>query len=160
MQSAKTQPIDPDHHISWVKPPGGTIKCNMDAAIFQNNAVAGYGICYRNSEGELLLGKSAIIHSSLSVLEAEAIALLEAMKLSISSRFHHVYYETDSKILTKAILSNTIHHNEFGDLVAQCRNLLITNSGFKVSFIRRQANRVAHSIARASLTHPSPYIFN
>nr|ABN08723.1 Polynucleotidyl transferase, Ribonuclease H fold [Medicago truncatula] len=95
MQSAKTQPINPNHHISWVKPTGGMIKCNMDAAIFQNNVAAGYGICCRNSEDELLLGKSAIIHSSLSVLEAEAIVLLEAMKLSISSGFHHVYYETD-----------------------------------------------------------------
>jgi hypothetical protein len=37
---------------------------------------------------------------------------------------------------------------------------MTTNSGFKVSFIKRQANRAAHSIARASLCHPSPYIFN
>jgi len=120
MQREKTQPLHLDHHISWVKPPGGTIKCNVDAAIFQNNAVTRYGICYQNSRGELLLGKSAIIHSSLSVLEAEAIALLEAMKSSTSG-FHHVYYvyETNSKILTKTILSTIIYHNEFGDLVTQ-----------------------------------------
>jgi len=29
-----------------------------------------------------------------------------------------------------------------------------------VLFVKRQANRVAHTIASASLSHPSPYTFN
>jgi len=71
-----------------------------------------------------------------------------------------VMFETDSKILFDAIASTTTPINEFGDLVTHCRSLLRNRLDFVVSYVRRQANRVAHSIARASLSHPNPHIFH
>jgi ribonuclease HI len=158
MRRVKPHVPNVEYPTSWTTPPAGVIKCNVDAAIFHNNTV-GYGMCFRNSVGHFLMGKSAHLHSSISVLEAEAIALLAAINTAISLGYHNVMFETDSKLLADAINSSSSFNNELGDLLVQCRGLLATNFDFVVSFIRRQANRVAHSIARASLCHPSPMSF-
>ena len=160
MQRAKSQAHRPNHNTMWVKPQEGMLKCNVDAAMFQNNAIEGYGLCFRNSMGQFIIGKSAFSSSPGSVLEAEAIALFEAFKMAISCGFLSVHFETDNKTLVDAVHSNSTHINEFGDIVSQWKDILTTNTDFKVSYIRRQANRVAHTIARASLSQPSPHIFH
>jgi len=102
---------------------------------------------------QLLLGKSVYIHLYALSLEAETIALLEFIKMTISNGFHSIWFETDCKLLADALSSSTVPNTEFGDLVSQCRILLSTNSDFIVSFIKRQVYKVADSIAR-SLEHP------
>lgn len=116
-------------------------------------------MCFRDSMGVLLLGKSDFYYSSATVLEAESFGLLDAIKVAISHGMHDIMFKTDSKILSDAIATTTIPINEFGDLVTQCRRLLLNRPDFVVSYVRRQANRVAHSIVRASLSHPSPISF-
>jgi hypothetical protein len=158
MQRVKPHVPNVEYPTSWTTPPTGVIKCNVDAAIFHNNTV-GYRMCFRNSVGHFLMGKSAHLHSSVSVLEAEAIALLAVINTTISLGYHNVMFETDSNSLADAINSSSSFNNELGDLLVQCGGLLATNFDFVVSFIRRQANRVAHSITRASLCHPSHHVF-
>lgn len=133
-------------------------KSNVDAATFHNNSITGYGICFRNHLAELLIGKSDILLSSATILEAETIALLESLKMATTNGMHEVLFETDSKTLVDVIKSNATPQNEFGDLIIQCRSFLNSNPDFVVSYIRRQANKVAHNITRASLSHPSPIL--
>jgi hypothetical protein len=73
---------------------------------------------------------------------------------------HVVLFEIDSKKISDAINSYFTPSNEFGDLVIQCRSLLLDGPDFAVSYTRMQANDVAHSIARTSLSYPSPHIFH
>jgi len=75
------------------------IKCNVDAATFHNNSTIGYGICFRDHLRQLLIGKAYFLHSSATVLEAEAIALLESLKMATTNGMHVVIFETDSKTL-------------------------------------------------------------
>jgi len=93
-------------------------------------------------------------------LEAEFIALLESIKTTISNGIHTVLFETDCMSLVDALTSPAISISEFGNLVSQCRRLLSSNLDYVVSFVKRQANRVAHTIARASLSHSSPHTCN
>jgi hypothetical protein len=39
---------------------------------------------------------------------------------------------------------------EFGSIISECQWLLQHYPNFKISFVRRQANFVAHTLARAS----------
>lgn len=73
---------------------------------------------------------------------------------------HNVIFETDSRSLVNTLYSTTTPLNNFGDLVIQCKNILLSNHDFVVSFVRRQVNKVAHSIARAALSHPRPFVFH
>jgi len=126
----------------------------MLATIFNGNSAMGYGICFRDSSGSLLFGKSDYKYLSVIVLEAEAIGLLESLRLAISKDFHNVVFETDIKLLVDLLHNSNLSLNEIGDLDLECKILLISKSDYVVSFVRRQANRIAHNIARA-LSHPS-----
>jgi ribonuclease HI len=102
-----------NQHIPWSKPLPDVIKCNVDAAIFHNNVVTGYGICFQNSEGRFITGKSNFSTSNISVLEAEATSLLEAIKLAANNGFQFVQFKIDSKILVAAVNSHCTYINEF-----------------------------------------------
>ncbi|XP_024630723.1 uncharacterized protein [Medicago truncatula] len=159
MQRAKKQVQNLPCLSSWTKPPVGMTKCNVDAPTCHNNSITDYGICFRNHLGELLIGKSDFLLSSATILEAETIALVESLKMATTNGMHEVLFETDSRTLVDVIKSNATPQNEFGDLIIQCRSFLNSNPDFVVSYIRRQANKVAHNIAIASLSHPSPHVF-
>jgi len=105
MQKIKHPPHHEEQTHVWTKPQQGWIKCNVGAAIFNGNMVMGYEICFKNSTGNFLLGKSDFGHSSATVLEAEALGLLETIKMAISKDFHHVMFETDNKILVDLLKS-------------------------------------------------------
>jgi len=108
--------------------------------------------------GQFLLGKLDYSPSSATILEAETLGLLEALKVTISNGMHFVLVETDSKILSDMLATNNSHVNVFGDLVSQCRNLLLNRDDFVVLYVLRQANKVTYSIDKSSLSHPhSPY---
>ena len=99
MQKIKHPPHHKEQTHVWTKPQQGWIKCNVDAAIFNGNMVMGYEICFRNSTCNFLLGKSDFGHFPATVLEAEALDLLESIKMTILKDFHHVMFETYNKIL-------------------------------------------------------------
>jgi len=154
VQKAKNLMRHDDQLPIWVKPQFSSIKCNVDATIFNGNSAMGYGICFCDSSGSLLFGKSDYKYLSVTVLEAEAIGLLESLKLAISKDLHNVVFETDNKLLVDLLQKSNLSLNEIGDLVSECKILLISKPDYVVSFVRRQANRIAHNIARAALSHP------
>jgi len=159
MQRGKVRSRNDHTKQPWIKPPPGMIKCNVDATSFNGNSIMGYSMCFRDSTGLFLLGKSDYFASSTTVLKVESLGLLEAIKAANSNDMRDVMFETDSKVLFDALHTTSTLANEFGDLVSHCRSLLLSRNDFVVSYVRRQANKVAHSIARASLSNPSPNIF-
>ena len=73
--------------------------------------------------------------------------------------FSQLLFELDTKSVVDAIATTNQDLSEFGSLVHYCRILLCESSGFKICYARRQANVVAHTIARASHFHASPIMF-
>ena len=67
-------------------------------------------------------------------------------------------WKLDAKGVVDAIASTIQDISEFGSLVHYYRILLRESSGFKICYARRQANVVAHTIARASHFHASPTV--
>lgn len=60
-------------------------------------------------------------------------------------------FETDCKLVVNEIIRPRENLLEFGTIVAHFRQLLSSSPNFQVTFIRRQANLVAHVLARASI---------
>ena len=58
------------------------------------------------------------------------------------------------------VFSNSPYVNELGSLLSNYRALLFSNATYALAYVRRQANRVAHNLAQASILHVSPSIFN
>jgi len=150
-----TPPVFP-----WTKPPISYLKCNVDCALFNNNTITGFGFCFRDSSGQFVTGMSNYSHSATSPLEAEALGLFEAIQFAIDRDMTSVIFEADCKLVVDLVYSPIVPQNEIGDIITSCKHLMSVHNSYVVRHTRRQTNRVAHSIARASLSHPNPYIFD
>ena len=142
-----------------VKPPPSSLKCNVDCAFFNNNTITGLGICFRDSSGTLRYGLSKYSLYNSSPSEVEALSILEALTFAANQGMESVIFESDCKLVVDVVISTSTPFNEFGDIISRFNTLLASHSNYFVFYVRRKANRVAHNIARASLSHPSPYLF-
>jgi len=80
--------------------------------------------------------------------------------MAISKDLRNVAFETDSKLLVDLLGNINPPLNEIGDFRnVKLSYFILSNPDYVVSFVRRQANSVAHNIARAALSNPSPHVF-
>jgi hypothetical protein len=86
----------------------------------------------------------------MTILEGEAVALLEAFHFANVNRWDRVVFESDSSTLVQALSSPCQGDSEFYVIVSSIIYQLSLHSNFEVKFVRRQANMVAHSLVRAT----------
>jgi ribonuclease HI len=144
--------------VQWEKPPVGWIKCNTDAAFHDAHNTTSAGWILRNNMGNFVMAGTAWYQGKYSIIEGEAMALLEAMKTMEQNGFSHVIYETDSKNVVDAIHNLRMGISEFSSIICNIRNVLALNPNFVVKFVKRQANMVAHTLARAAIVWASRYV--
>jgi len=95
----------------------------------------------------------------MTVLEGEAVALLEALHFVDVNRWDRVVFESDSSTLVQTLSSPGHGDSEFYVIVSSINYQLSLHSNFKVKFIRRQANMTDHTLARAACSCASHRIF-
>jgi ribonuclease HI len=71
----------------------------------------------------------------------------------------HVIIESDSQCVVDAISHLRGGNSEFSMLISQINNCLSCNPNFVVKFIKRQANMVAHTLARVAISWSRRCIF-
>jgi ribonuclease HI len=94
------------------------------------------------------------LEGNCSVIEGEAIALLHSMRAMVQRGVSHAIFESDSKSLVDAIKHIHAGVSDFSLIVQQINNVLSLNPNFMVRFVKRQANIVAHTLARAAISWP------
>jgi ribonuclease HI len=132
----------------------------VDASFFEANDATGWGWCLRDSRGQFQLAGTNIRHSLYSVVEGEACAIIEAMEEMILRGFKYVIFESDSRLVVDAITSSNNGISEFSHLIAHIQFLLRSNNYFEVKYVKRQANNVAHTLARAAYSMSSRCVFD
>jgi ribonuclease HI len=98
------------------------------------------------------MAETTWIDGSCSIVEGESLALIEALKVMEQRGYSHVVFETDSKSVVDAIHHFRAGSSEFSFHVNNIHNFLSCNPNFMVKFIKRQANMVAHTLARAVIS--------
>jgi ribonuclease HI len=144
----------------WQQPPFGYLKCNVDASFYNLAGSTGWDWVLRDSSGEFKLAGTNIVNTPFSVLEGEAMALVEAMKEVIQRGLQYVVFESDSKTVVDAISSHQSGVSEFSLLISYIQSLLTMHNYFEVKYVRRQANKVAHHLARAAFSMSRRRIFD
>jgi ribonuclease HI len=146
-------------HHSWEKPPHGWFKCNIDAGFYKDANKTTTGWCLRDHMGRFIGAGTTWLNGNYSIIEGEAIALLEAMRALEQRRISNVIFKTDAKSVDDAIQYFRGGNSEFSLLVSNISNYLSNGQNFVVKFIKRQANMVAHSLARAAISWASRCTF-
>lgn len=154
------EPRGPPARVRWTPPAGGHVKCNVDTALHQPTRTTGYGICIRGGGGQFILAQMVHSQPILAPKEGEAYALMLAITWLTNLGYEEAILEFDCKLLVDHLHSSIEDHTEFGDLVMQCKYLLSFKPLFKVHFIKRQANEVAHKLARMAATTACTRVFS
>ena len=143
----------------WEKPNESWLKCNVDAAFHDRNHITSFVCCVRDSRGQFIRAQTKWQRANMTVLEGEAVALLEALHFADANRWDRVVFESDSSTLVQALSSLGHGDSKFYAIVSSTYQLSL-HSNFKVNFVRRQTIMVAYTLARANCTWASHCIFN
>ncbi|XP_045829124.1 uncharacterized protein LOC123920841 [Trifolium pratense] len=146
----------------WTKPSRGMIKCNIDSACYMEQNIYSVGACIRNEQGQFVQAYAKRSAGCPNIAEAEAMGLLEVLRWlkSTNRTSTPIVIETDCMQVAKAILAKPVNKTEFGSIIELCLRILAEFDNCKVSFVRRQANRVAHELAQATRILASPQVYN
>jgi ribonuclease HI len=131
----------------------------FDGTIFYQLVGYGIGICIRDEKGEFVKAKSPWKETCIPPQEAEAIGLYKALLWLRALGIQHVTIELDCKSVVDGVVGNITSVAEHGTIIRKCKTLLNCLQNFKVNFIWRQANLVAHTLARESSLYASSTIF-
>lgn len=146
--------------MAWQSPSHGYVKCNIDASFISREHKTGFRFCIRDERGVFIIAKPSWLPYLYSLSDGEATGMMLALQWVMQLGLSNVIFELDSKIVVDNINGSCVEEVEFGSLIKLCRELLHSNTNCSVSFTRRHANRDVHSIARATLSFPSCYVFN
>ncbi|KAL8520299.1 hypothetical protein ACS0TY_011008 [Phlomoides rotata] len=121
-------------------------KLNSDVAIFDDGTV-GFGFVIRDANGLVILAGSKRCQARGSSTLVEALALRYIIQHAYASGLTPFHSETDSELLVLAIRGEREHDAYTMMLVEDICFLLSQALCSVVLFCKREANKVAHSLA-------------
>uniref|UniRef100_A0A803QBY9 Reverse transcriptase n=1 Tax=Cannabis sativa TaxID=3483 RepID=A0A803QBY9_CANSA len=138
----------------WAVPNVNNIKVNVDAAFFDSGNKYGCGLVARDHYGMLIEGKMMLFSGSVTPEVAESIGIQEAFSWIKSHNCQHVTLEADCLTVVQALRSTVDMISLFGQVIHECKKLLLELKTIYLLFVKRSANMVAHNCARASIFYP------
>jgi ribonuclease HI len=137
---------------TWQRTRSSIIKLNVDAAYSLETGTSASGAVLRNYKGDFITAASTFIPHVVSANMAEATAMLHGLSLANRLGYTHIEAESDSlEVINLCSGTDQI----WSDAVAIYADILVQARGIgKVEFMhcRRDANKVAHEIARNCLS--------
>ena len=131
---------------SWQPPSQGTIKCNVNAALFSNKNSFSIGVIFHNKHGLLVTTKTIVMRGRVRPLEVEAMALHHTISGVAELGFDNIHFETSCKTVMDYFSKPSFGYLDFNVNLFKCRTKLSHFSNSMVSFVRRQTNFVAYTL--------------
>jgi hypothetical protein len=139
-------PISSPAH--WFKPPHGFFKLNWDAALDRNQKWMGVGIVSRDSYGKVIASKCSCHHYISNPLVAETFGAKLCVEFGISLGFKSVVIEGDAVGVVSALNQVVVDEGIATNLIAETRVLLENFDRWTIKHVRREGNKIAHSLAK------------
>jgi len=165
--SSSTQSITPQvqrlrqEEDAWKKPTPGRYKCNIDASFSTSLSRVGLGMCLRDDDGAFVLARTEWFAPLCDIDVGEAVGLHTALDWLSNQQFDNVDFVLDCKRVVDCVNSSLDDSSEFGCIITACKQLLVDRfQNSHVEFSRRQENKVAHELAQAALSNPSPQVID
>lgn len=91
--------------FTWRPPQEGCLKLNADASVFGGEMSFTLGMVLHDDHGQFVRGKNMKIQGSVTVMEAEARGVHEALNWIEELNVQKVSIESDSELVVKAVKS-------------------------------------------------------
>ncbi|XP_043717662.1 uncharacterized protein LOC122665573 [Telopea speciosissima] len=136
----------------WTPPDPRTIKVNCNAALHLDEPGSGIGVVLRNHRGLPIQASSDPIPFHDALL-GEALAILNGMQVASATACTRIQVESDSKELVTLIKETSTPPPVFiRSTLHDIKVLALTFNTCMFSHIPRDANQVAHALARKALS--------
>ena len=132
----------------WRNPPNGIFKVNWDAALLKDQSGIGVGVIIRDEYGSVIAALSRTVDARMDLMTAEATAALHAVELCRDVGVQDLFLEGDSLTVVKAIASRGQTNHYFGQIIEDILLVLSSRRLWSVSHLKREANGVAHGLAK------------
>ncbi|CAL1372198.1 unnamed protein product [Linum trigynum] len=113
-------PITPA--TSWVPPPEGFLKINIDAAVSASGC--SFGLVIRGSDGHVLLAIGLQHQGIVNPYLAELLALRDAISFVASRSLTHVIVECDSEVVVNQVHQGVSEDSIGGLVLRECLQIL------------------------------------
>ncbi|KAK1558626.1 hypothetical protein Q3G72_004734 [Acer saccharum] len=138
--------------VKWNPPEVGSWKLNVDAATLYKDRSIGLGIIIRNGLGGVSAAKSTHLKAMYSPIIAEALAVWHGLLLAGDHGLTPCLIELDSLQVVEMINKGIPPMSDVGPIISMICGFLRMHLGCGISHIPRNANFVAHSLAKAVLS--------
>ncbi|XP_073307113.1 uncharacterized protein [Primulina huaijiensis] len=143
----------------WVAPPENKLRLDVDAAYNEDFNKYAIGGVVRNHERQPVLAFGKKIDKPQSIKCDELLAIEGGLQIA---QFHDLpirQVTSDSLLAVQAITKPEENISYVGSIATDIRNFLESQSNITLSYIRRSANVVAHSIAAFSISSSSHFVW-
>jgi ribonuclease HI len=131
----------------WDKPPRGSLKLNVDASYFPDGSGAAAAVL-RNDKGEAIAGIACPLGNMQSATSAEAMAILKGLDFLENIGCDAAYIESDSTEVIEACSGTIDIMGPYSAILADCFQKASSMRMVKFIHCRREANMVAHHLAK------------
>ncbi|RAL43320.1 hypothetical protein DM860_012461 [Cuscuta australis] len=127
-----------------------SICCWFDAALFAQEGTAGFGCYILLTDGSFGIAFNGPIQSTQDPAMAEIMACKEVLSWLKNNGFKEVLLFSDCLNLVKSLQegNEASYRSYFGAFVDDCLSFMVFFDVITLSFVRRECNSKAHSLAR------------
>ncbi|XP_062093901.1 uncharacterized protein LOC133799929 [Humulus lupulus] len=140
---------DADGVEKWQCPNPGSVKVNMDAALFPDLGTYSFACLARDELGHPIEALSRCFNGHVAPELAEAMGFREALSWIKKYNWPRVILESDCLLVIQALRSNVSMLSYFGDVISECKTIWNSSNNVSCMFVKRSANKAAHAIAKA-----------
>lgn len=154
---SKTGPsLRPDSALAgeMACPPVGTVVVNVDGAVFRDSSQSAWGLITRSHTDTAGLTANGIVPGIWSPIMIEAYAIGSALKNTHSMCQGRIIIRSDAQVLLNMISSGPLPVSPIGIIIQDIRLLLAQNERVSLEFVKRNANKAAHWLAREARSMP------
>jgi hypothetical protein len=134
--------------MKWQRPEQSWVKVNSDGAFATGSCQGSGGVAIRDENGALIAAAARWFDDVADALMAEALAAKEGLELAAEVGCDNVILEVDSSELKMLLDSDSYLSSAVGGICSDIRGLSNAFSGFKIAWIGREANGLAHECAK------------
>jgi ribonuclease HI len=137
----------------WARPENRQTKLNVDASFHNDSKMGAVGAVLRDFQGQFVAASAKVLANVESVVMAEAHAMKEGLSLAVTLGCNNVIAESDSIDVIQACTGADSWWSESSAIFADCVDMAVSIGRVNFSHISRDANQVAHTLARESSLH-------
>lgn len=143
----------------WKPPEVGWVKVNVDGATKKGGEGGGTGVIFRNHEGAYMSAGCHFIPRCNNPERMELLACRDAAAMAEELDIPYLHIETDCREIVGKLQSSKRDLSALGPTVEEVKLLLASRESWKVSWVRREANKAAHLVAREAVANQLDFVW-